>query len=106
MIPCVFKQIIFWLRLTDANTYILVGPSMPQIDCVVKSMQTDKENCVLTDEGEINASLEIEIIQFDAKRFKISQPFVTDQIINSLEIDTSAYGMIKHQLANHSSIKT
>ena len=54
---------------------IIVGPSMPEIDSFVRSMQTAKENVVLTDEGDINTFLGIEITQLDAKRFKVSQHF-------------------------------
>ena len=66
---------------------------MTQIDSFVKSMQTGKENFVLTDEGNIDKFLGIEITQIDAKRFKITQPFLTYRIISFLDIDTHDYGM-------------
>ena len=47
----------------------------------------------MTDEGEINKFLRIEITQLDAKKFKFSQPFLTDRIISFLGIDTNDYGM-------------
>ena len=51
---------------------------MTQIDSFFKSMQTGKEHFVLTDEGDINKFLGIEITQLDAKKFKVSQPLLTD----------------------------
>ena len=48
---------------------------------------------VLTEEGNINKFLGIEITQLDDKRFKISQPFLIDRIIYFLNIDTNYYGM-------------
>ena len=64
--------------LTYVDNCIIVGPSMAQIDSFVKLMQTGKENFVLTDEGDIDKILGIEITQLDAKRFKVTQLFLTD----------------------------
>ena len=41
----------------------------------------------MTDEGDINNFLGIEITQLDKKIFKISQPFLIDRIISFLNID-------------------
>jgi hypothetical protein len=79
--------------LTYVDDCIIVGQSMAQIDAFVTSMKTGKENFVLTDEGDINKFLGIEITQIDNKRFKVTQPFLTDRIINYLGIDTNDYGM-------------
>ena len=79
--------------LTYVDDCIIVGPSIMQIDLFVRSMKTGKENFVLTDEGDINKFLGIEITQVDSKRFKVSQPFLIDRIISYLNIDTNAYGM-------------
>ena len=46
-------------------------------------------NFVLTDEGDINKFLGIEITQLNDKRFKTSQPYLTDQIIYFLKIDSN-----------------
>ena len=64
--------------LTYVDNCIIVGPSKDQIDSLVESMKTGKENFVLTDEGDINEFLGIEITQLDDKRFKVSQPFLID----------------------------
>ena len=55
------------------------------------------EQFVLTNEGEIHKFLGIEITQLDKKGFKISQPFLVDQIIYILNIDNDDYGMKKTQ---------
>ena len=52
-------------------------------------MKNGDENFVLTDEGDINKFLGIEITQLDDKRFKISQPFLTDRIIAFLKINAN-----------------
>ena len=90
--PCLYignRMII----LTYVDDCIIVGPSMDRIDSFVKSMNTGKENFVLTDEGDINKFLGIEITQIDDKRLKVSQPFLIDQIVRFLNIDTNDYGM-------------
>ena len=53
--------------LTYVDDCIIVGPSMDRIDIFVKSMKTVKENFVLTDGGDINKLLGIEITQLDDK---------------------------------------
>ena len=78
--------------LTYVDDYIIVGPSMGQIDSFVKSMKTVEENFVLADKGDINKFLGIEITQLNNKRFKVSQPFLIDRIISYLNIDTNDYG--------------
>ena len=47
----------------------------------------------MTDEGDINNFLGIEITQLDKKIFKISQPFLIDRIISFLNIDRNDDGM-------------
>ena len=66
---------------------------MERIASLVESMKTGKENVVLTDEGDINKLLGIEITQLDDRRFKVSQPFLIDWIVSFLNIDTNDYGM-------------
>ena len=66
---------------------------MDRIDSFVESMKTGKENFVLTEKGDINKFLGIEITQLDDKRFKVYQPFLIDRIVIFLNIDTNDYGM-------------
>ena len=90
--PCLYignRMII----LTYVDNYIIIGPSMDRIDSFVESMKQEKEKFLLTDEGDINKFLGIEITQLDDKRFKVSQPFLIDQIVSFLNIDTNDYGM-------------
>ena len=79
--------------LTYVDDCIIVGPSMADIDYFVASMNYGSENFVLTDKGDINKFLGIEITQLDDKRFKISQPFLINRILSFLNIDTNKYGM-------------
>ena len=64
--------------LTYVDDCIIVGPLIGNINCFVYSMKNRDENLVLTDEGDINKFLGIEITQLDDKRFKISQPYLID----------------------------
>ena len=80
--------------LTYVDDCIIVGPSMKNIDAFVKSMKEGSENFILTDEGDIDKFLGIEITQLeDGKRFKIAQPHLINRIISFLNIDTNDYGM-------------
>ena len=69
--------------LTYVDNCIIVGPPMKNINRFFDSMKNGDKNFVLTDEGDINKFLGIEIIQLDNKIFKISQPYLTDQVIIS-----------------------
>ena len=64
--------------LTYIDDCIIVGPSMENINRFVDSKKNGNENFVLTDEGDINKFLGIEITQLDDKIFKISQQYLTD----------------------------
>ena len=74
--------------LTYVDDFIIVGPSIGNINRFVDSMKNRDKKFVLTDEGDINKFLGIEITQLDDKKFKISEPYLTDQIISFLKIDT------------------
>ena len=56
-------------------------------------MKSGSKNYLLTDKGDINKSLGIEITQIDDKRFNISQPFMIDRITYFLSIDRYDYSM-------------
>ena len=66
---------------------------MTKIDSFVQSMKDGPENFVLTDEGDIDKFLGIEITHLDDNRFRISQPHLIDRIVSFLEIDVNEYGM-------------
>ena len=66
---------------------------MENINRFVDSMKNGDEKFVLTDEGDINKFPGIEITQLDDKRFKISQPYLTDRIISFLKIDANDHNV-------------
>ena len=59
----------------------------------VGSIKSGSKNFVLTDEGDINKFLGVEINQLDDRIFKIYQPFLIDIITYYLNIDTNDYSM-------------
>jgi hypothetical protein len=64
--------------LTYVNDCIIIGTSMKSIDAFIRSMQHGKENFILTDEGDVNKFLGIEIVQHDPNTFELVQPFLID----------------------------
>ena len=78
---------------TYVDDCIIVGPSMGNINRLVDSMKNGDKNFVLTDEGDINKFLGIEITQINDKIFKISQPYLTDRIISFLYIDANDHNV-------------
>ena len=66
---------------------------MENINRFVGSMKNGDKNFVLTDEGDINKFLGIEITQLDDKRFKISLPYLIDLIIYFLNIDANDHNV-------------
>ena len=79
--------------LTYVDDCIIVGPSIGKIICLVDSTKNGDKNLVLTDKGDINKFLGIEITQLDDKRFKISQPYLIDRIISFLNIDADDHNV-------------
>jgi hypothetical protein len=81
--PCLYmkKDMIV---LTYVNDCIIIGTSMKSIDAFICSMQHGKENFILTDEGNINKFLGIEIVQHDPNTFELVQPFLINQILHFL----------------------
>ena len=72
--PCLFMKKDMIL-LTYVNDCIIIGTSMKSIDAFIHSMQHGKENFILTDEGDVNKFLAIEIVQHNPNTFKLVQPF-------------------------------
>ena len=56
-------------------------------------MEVGLENFMLTDDGDIDKFLGIEVNNLDERRFKISQTFMIDRIISFLNIDTNDFGL-------------
>ena len=72
---------------------IIITNDMADINAFVDSMKNGAENFILTDEGDVNKFLGIEITHVDDNRFRISQPHLVDRIVSFLEIDVNEYGM-------------
>jgi hypothetical protein len=77
--------------LTYVDDCIIIGPAMKEIDKFVESLKNGPENFVLTDEGDIDKFLGIEITQLDDQRFKLCQPFLIDRIVSFLGIDKNEF---------------
>jgi hypothetical protein len=70
--------------LTYVDDCIIIGDKMKEIDEFVKSMQNGPENFILTDEGDIDKFLGIEIEYLDSNRFELKQPFLIERICRTL----------------------
>lgn len=81
--PCLYFK-SGMIVLTYVDDCIIVGDDMKEIDKFVKSMQNGPENFILTDEGDIDKFLGIEIKRLDDKRFEMSQPFLIERICTTL----------------------
>ena len=54
---------------------------MKEVNAFVKTLQNGPENFVLTDEGDVEEILGIEIIQLNDPQFTLSQPFLNNRIV-------------------------
>ena len=70
--------------LTYVDDCIIISPSIENIDRLIKSMQQGRENFRLTDKGDVNKFLGIEIMKLDNNSFELSQPFLIDRILSFL----------------------
>ena len=66
---------------------------MVDIYAFVKSNKFGPENFILTDKGNIDKFLKIEITHIGHSRFKILQPLLINRIISFLKIDSNNYGI-------------
>jgi hypothetical protein len=57
---------------------------MKDINTFVKSMKDGPKGYVLTDEGDINKFLGVEIKEITTNKFELSQPFLIEPIVNLL----------------------
>jgi hypothetical protein len=70
--------------ITYVDDCIIVSNSMKDINTSVKFMKDGPKKYVLTDEGDIDKFLGIEIKEITRNKFKLSQPFLIEQIVNLL----------------------
>jgi len=96
--PCLYlgKGMIV---LTYVDDCIIIGNSMEKINAFVKTMQKGPENFILTDEGEIDKYLGIEITQLDGKRFQMAQPFLIDRIVSFLGLTDNEFDVATNKRA-------
>jgi hypothetical protein len=78
------------MLLVYVDNCIIVGLDMSEIEEFVVSMQNGPENFILTDEGNIDKFLGLEIKWLGPKEFEISQPFLIDRIITFLGLQSDA----------------
>jgi histone deacetylase 1/2 len=72
--PCLYLKANMIL-LTYVDDCIIFSPSKESIDPLVCSMHDGPENFKLTDEGNVNKFLGIEITKLDSSSFELAQPF-------------------------------
>ena len=83
----------FMIVLTYVDGCIIVGPSMVSIDAFVESIEVRPKTFTLTDEGNIDKFLGIEITHLDHRRFKLLKPFLINRIVSFFKIDSNDYGI-------------
>jgi len=88
--PCLYLK-KGMIVLTYVDDCIIVGDSMKDIDSFVTSMSTGPENFKLTDEGDIDKFLGIEIKNYPNGHFELSQPFLIDRVIKYLSLDGDGF---------------
>ena len=77
--------------LTYVDDCIIIGDSMKEIDDFVYSMQHGPENFDLTDEGDIDKFLGIEITPRKDGGFEMSQPYLIDRILAFLKLESNGH---------------
>ena len=70
--------------LTYVDDCIIIGEQMSDINVSINWMHEGKENFILTDEGDVNKFLGIEITKYEDSLFELSQPFLIDRIVDFL----------------------
>jgi hypothetical protein len=95
--------------ITNVDDCIIVSDSMNDISTFVKSIKNGPKGYVLTDEGDINKFLGIEIKEIKKNKFKLSQPVLIKQIVNLLGLGQNEFDVHTNTqispLANLSLIK-
>jgi hypothetical protein len=70
--------------ITYVDDCIIISDSIKDVNTFVKSMKDGPEGYVLTDEGNINKFLGIEIKEITKNKSESSQSFLIKQIVNLL----------------------
>ncbi len=88
--PCLYLKANMIL-LTYVEDCIIFSPSMESIDPLVQSMQDGPGNFKLTDEGNVNKFLGIEITKINSSSFKLSQPFLINRLLQFLGLCKNSF---------------
>jgi hypothetical protein len=81
--PCLYLKENMVI-LTYVDNCIIISPSRRSINCLITSMQNGPENFKLTNKGNINKFLGIEIMKLNERMFELLQPFLIDWILSFL----------------------
>ena len=88
--PCMYFK-MGMIVLTYVDDCIIVGNSMQHIDQLVSSMQNGPENFILTDEGDIDKFLGINIKHISDNKFELSQPYLIERIVSLLGLKDNEF---------------
>jgi hypothetical protein len=88
--PCLYLKHNMVL-LTYIDDCIIISPAMESIKHLVKSMQNGPENFKLTNEGDVNKFLGIEITKHRSLSFELSQPFLIDCLLQFLGLCNNSF---------------
>jgi hypothetical protein len=78
--PCLYSKENMVI-LTYVKDCIIISPSQTSIKFLITSMQNGPENFNLTNEGDLNKFLGIEITKLNKQTFELSQPFLVNRIL-------------------------
>ncbi len=88
--PCLYlKQNMF--LLTYVNDYIIFSSLMELIDRLVRSMHEGPNNFKLTNEGDVNKFLGIEITKISSLSFELVKPFLIDRLLQFLGLYNNSF---------------
>ncbi len=88
--PCLYLKHNMVL-ITYVDDCIIIGPSKASIDCFITSIHTGPENFKLTDKGDVNKFLGIEITKLGSDSFELSQPFLIDCLLQFLGLCNNVF---------------
>jgi hypothetical protein len=77
--------------LVYVDNCVIVEKDIGNIDQFILSLQNSPENFFLTNQGSIDKFPGIQIKRLGAHEFKISQPFLIDQIVTFLGLKSEEY---------------
>ena len=88
--PCLYLKVNMIL-LKYVDDCIIFSPTMESIDRLVQPMHDGPENFKLTDEGNVNKFLGIEITPIDSSSFELSQPFLFNRLLQFLGLCNNSF---------------